>query len=174
MNDAAKPKKIAISLLFSALVALLSACADYEFRVNERVVYTPLPLFSDFTVSDAALHNCLVQTIEDLNVVRVQDLTGLKCSHAGITSLEGLERFSAIEWLHLSHNNIADIGILSELTRLEALDLADNKVRNVDALAFLPRLSRVDLSGNPGLDCQRIDSLSASNGFSLKEPEHCR
>ena len=77
MNDAAKPKKIAISLLFSTLVALLSACADYEFRVNERVVYTPLPLFSDFTVSDAALHNCLVQTIEDLNVgIMVRNVFG--------------------------------------------------------------------------------------------------
>ena len=56
---------IAAALTFAAICA---ACANYEFTVNEKVVYPPLPLFSDYALADAALQQCVTQSIEDSGV----------------------------------------------------------------------------------------------------------
>ena len=44
---------------------LLSACQGYDVKVNDKVVYAPKPLFSDFTVPDPGLNSCLEQAIND-------------------------------------------------------------------------------------------------------------
>jgi hypothetical protein len=167
-------RKMAPGMFATALcVWLVSACSDYEFRVNQRVVYTPLPLFSDFTVADPALHDCLLQTIEDQKLVRAQDLTGLKCSHTGITSLEGLTTFQGIEWLYLPYNALVDISALADISALQVLDLSNNKLRDIAALARLTRLERVDLRGNPALDCQPSQALIAALDVQAMLPAHC-
>ena len=36
------------SYLLSPGLVMLAACQGYDFRINDKVVYTPDPLFSDF------------------------------------------------------------------------------------------------------------------------------
>ena len=47
-------------------LALVAACGSYDFTVNDKVVYTPDPLFSDFDVPDKALRECIREAINDL------------------------------------------------------------------------------------------------------------
>ena len=84
---------------------ILGACQDLDFRVNDTVVYSPT-LFRDFYAPDAALSNCLKQTIRDNSLAQAQQLTMLDCSHAGIEDLEGLSTFTNLRALRLSANQI--------------------------------------------------------------------
>ncbi len=137
--------------LFSLLplILVLGSCADYEFSVNNKRVYTPLPLFSDFSLADPALQTCVSQTISDEKITRVELLEKLNCSHAGIRSIEGLEQF----------------------INLQILNLGENQLRNVGSLSALTQLQRVNLDGNPELDCASLGNLQKSLEITL--PSHC-
>ncbi len=129
---------------------LVGACADYEFSVNDRLVYTPLPLFSDYALPDPSLHDCVSQTISDERITRAELLLTLNCSHAGIKSVVGLDRF----------------------TQLHTLNLGNNQLREVSLLESLGELQRVNLEGNPDLDCA---SVGAGNDWvELRLPLHCQ
>lgn len=157
-----------------ALVLAMAGCADYEFTVNNKTVYTPLPLYSDYQIGDSALKACVSQTIEDQKITQAQSLKALSCSHAGIAELAGLEAFSELQSLHLQHNNISSTRILVQLPRLQQLDISDNGLTNGAALLSLKQLQRVDLSDNPKLDCASIDSGQLRRGLQLILPQHCR
>ena len=132
-----------------ALILALGGCADYEFSVNDKLVYTPLPLFSDFSLADPALQTCVSQTISDEKITRVELLEKLNCSHAGISSLEGLDQFANLQILNLGQNQLRNVGVLSLLTELE----------------------RVNLDGNPELDCASVGNWQTSIELTL--PPHC-
>jgi Leucine-rich repeat (LRR) protein len=136
---------------FSLLLLVLSlgSCADYEISVNDRRVYTPLPLFSNFSLADPALQTCVSQTISDEKITSVESLEKLNCSHAGIRSVEGLEQF----------------------THLQFLNLGQNQLRNVGSLSLLTQLQRVNLDGNPALDCASVDNWQTPPELTL--PPHC-
>ena len=105
-------------LLLPAMV-MLTACQGYDFRVNDKVVYTPDPLFSDFNAPDAALRACLEQAISDESITAAQKMSALNCSHAGIENLEGLGTFEGISALRLSSNKIRNLVEISRLFDLE-------------------------------------------------------
>ncbi len=137
--------------LLPLLAALLSgACADYEFSVNDKLVYTPLPLFSDYVLPDRGLQDCVSKTISDEKITRAELLESLNCSHAGIESIEGLERF----------------------TQLQTLNLGHNQLRDASTLNVLGELQRVNLEGNPELNCSSIPGSNSS--VELRLPQHCR
>jgi hypothetical protein len=150
----------------------LAACGNYDFTVNEKVVYTPRPLFADFEVPDDALRACLEQAIKDDRVTAASELSALNCSHAGIASLEGLGVFTGISRLKLSSNRIRNLTELARLTVLEELFLDDNQVVDPVPLYELPALYRLDLSGNPDLQCPASGALLRVEHLEL--PAHCR
>ena len=160
-----------LSLACLVLMAL-TACGSYDFTVNEKVVYTPRPLFADFEVPDDALRACLEQAVEDGRVTAASELTALNCSHAGIESLEGLGVFTGLSRLKLSANRIRNLNELGRLTVLEELFLDDNQVVDPVPLSELPALYLLDLSGNPGLQCPADGALLRVE--SLELPAHCR
>jgi hypothetical protein len=139
------------AMVCSALL-LLAGCADYEFTVNDKLVYTPLPLFNDFALSDPALHTCVSQTIADQKITRAELLESLNCSSAGIRSLEGLAVFEG----------------------LQTLVLRDNQLRDANSLRQLPQLQRVDLAENPDLDCNSLANWPQLPAPELTLPRHCR
>lgn len=151
---------------------LLSACQGYDVKVNDKVVYAPKPLFSDFTVPDPGLNSCLEQAINDGVMTGAQQLTTLDCSFAGIESLEGLSTFSGLTVLRLSANKVRNLVELATLTRLEAVYLDDNEVIDPVPLGQLPSLRHLDLSGNPKLQCPRPGSLAQVTTIIL--PKHCQ
>jgi Leucine-rich repeat (LRR) protein len=160
------------SCLAFAVLMLLSACGSYDLRVNDTLVYSPKPLFSDFVVPDSALAACLEQAIKDANITSASALALLNCSHAGVNQLTGLETFTGLSQLKLSANAISDISTLAALTSLEILHLDDNQVIDATSLIELPALQVLNMTANKTLMCPAAGSFITVKNLSL--PTHCR
>jgi Leucine-rich repeat (LRR) protein len=156
-----------LALLLAAL--LLAGCADYAVTFNERTLYTPPALFSDFSLADEALGECVTQHIIDGKVTSAEALTLLDCSQAGIAELAGLEVFTGLTRVRLSGNAIEDITPLAAATALEVLLLADNRIGDAAPLFTMEALERLDLSGNDRLVCPSPPPAIAE----LTLPGHC-
>jgi Leucine Rich repeats (2 copies) len=154
-----------------ALLTLISACSDMDFKVNDRTVYSPRPLFTDFEVADAALQACLEQAIIDQKATLANELRTLNCSHAKIKTLDGLELFTGLTQLKLSSNQIRNLSPLVPLSALESLCLDNNQVVDPVPLYDLMSLDILDLSANPSLQCPAGSALFRLESLSL--PEHC-
>lgn len=160
-----------LAIPFIILITLLSACENYDFKVNDRVVYSPHPLFDDFDLPDPALRACVKQAIQDHVITAVLQLNTLNCSHAGISDLSGLATFTGLSSLKLSSNEIRNLVELGALTSLELLYLDNNQIIDPVPLYDLPALQSLDLSGNPDLQCPRTTGLLRVEQVVL--PEHC-
>ena len=154
------------------LLLLFAACGSYDFTVNDRVVYTPDPLFTDFDVPDEALRECIREAINDARATSASELASLSCTEAGIETLAGLATFTELEELTLSSNNIVNISELAALTVLQVVYLDNNQIIDPVPLYQLPALHRLDLSSNPGLMCPPPGSLLRVSDVTL--PVHCR
>lgn len=154
------------------LLLTLNGCARYDVKVNDRVVYSPRPLFTDYAITDPALRTCVEQAIVDGNVTTAAGLKALSCSHAGIADLNGIATFTGLAQLKLSSNQVRNLVEVSRLTQLRALYLDDNRVVDPVPLYELPALQMLDLSGNTELQCPSSGALV--NLEELVLPEHCR
>ena len=169
-------QKFTLIALF-VLLGGLSACQKYSVSINDKVIYTPAPIFKDYQIADEKLRNCVAQTLQDLNATRAQDLTQLNCSNAGIQSLTGLEKFYALKALNLSDNQITSINTLAKLGLLEQLLLSNNKLEDGAALLHLVHLQQLDLSGNPQLKCADLKQLEENLRplhAQVELPQHCK
>lgn len=158
-------------------LALLVGCTEYNVSVNDRVVYTPEPLFSDYQLADDNLAGCVRQTIKDRKITRAGGLTRLQCTHAGIASLEGLGRFHSLKQLDLRHNKLTGLTALNKLGQLEVVLLKDNQLTDVAPLLKLLKLVELDVSGNPQAPCSDIEQAARAvrdNGGMAILPEHCQ
>ncbi|MBA6412765.1 leucine-rich repeat domain-containing protein [Parahaliea sp. F7430] len=162
-----------LSRLSASLLALLllSACQQYDFSVNDKVVYTPHPLFSDFAAADPALQQCIEKTIKDRKITQMTQLKELSCRSAGIESLEGLAAFTALQELDLSDNSIVDISELAAIGSLSELYLTANQILDPSPLTDLPALDSLDLSANKSLRCPNRQTLLRVGRLQL--PRHC-
>ena len=145
-------------------------CQGYDIKINDRVVYTPAPLFDEFSVADEALHTCLAETIDEYLITSVAQLTELNCSNAGIVSLDGLATFTALVNVRLSSNQIRNLVELGKLANLRELYLDDNHIVDPVPLYQLQRLSYLDISDNPALQCPRHNFPSTTT---VLLPDHC-
>ncbi len=150
---------------------LLAACGSYDFTVNDRVVYTPRPLFRDYTIPDPALKGCVDRAIADNNVTHASQLATLNCAGSEVERVEGLGVFTGLELLVLSGNRIRDVTALGSLTVLVELHLEDNDVVDPVPLYQLPALNVIDLSGNPRLQCPASGAFLRVPIVTL--PDHC-
>jgi Leucine-rich repeat (LRR) protein len=157
-----------------ATAALLGSCADYRVTVNERVVYTPAPLFTGYRIPDPALAECVEQHIADAGVTAAAALDVLNCSHAGVESLAGLEVFSRLVRLKLSRNRIEALQPLADMTALQELHLDGNRLDSIDPVRGLPELEYLDLRDNPQLRCASLDGFLGRPDLELRPPAHCR
>ena len=157
--------------LGSVLLLIATGCSDLDFKVNDRVVYSPRPLLSGFEVADAALQACLEQAVIDQQVTLANELQTLNCSHAEIASLDGLEVFTGLRQVKLSANSIRNLAALVPMSSLEELYLDDNQVVDPVPLYDLISLRILDLSGNTSLQCPAGTALFRLDELIL--PEHC-
>ncbi|MEQ8264045.1 hypothetical protein [Pseudohaliea sp.] len=157
--------------LFTALpgALLLAGCADYAVTFNDRTLYTPPPLFRDFSLDDEALRECVTQHIVDGELTSAEALTLLDCSQAGISDLAGIERFTGLTRVRFSGNAIEDVTPLAAASGLELLLLENNRISDATPLFALEALERLDLSGNDRLTCPEPVPAIAE----LTLPEHC-
>jgi hypothetical protein len=159
-----------IVLVFLLCLSGCGSLKDYDVTLNDRVVYTPRPLAVDAAITDPALAACIAQTLKDQNLSSPTQLQALICTSAGITSLQGIEIYSAIARLKLSGNKLTDVTALQPLAALDDLWLDDNALVDVSVLEALTGLSRLNLAGNPALDCISARTLPIR---ALTLPEHC-
>lgn len=164
-------RRLCYVLIVPALL-LVGACQGYDVTLNEKVVYSPKPLFRDYTTPDPGLRTCLEQAINDGVITNAQQLTRLDCSFAGIEDLEGLAVFTSLTELRLSANKVRNLVEVGKLADLEALYLDDNQVIDPVPLDQLLALRHLDLSGNPALQCPRPGTLAQVTTLVL--PKHCR
>jgi len=158
------------------LICAATSCKNYSVSVNNNVVYTPPPLFKDFTFSDVHLRDCVQQTIIDNHITKADDLKQLNCSNAGIKSIVGLEKFYAIEQLNLAQNNLESITQLSNLAQLKTLILRKNNLTNAEPLLHLLHLKELDIAENPHLACADIKQVMANfrpGDLKVTLPEQC-
>jgi Leucine-rich repeat (LRR) protein len=151
---------------------MLASCQGYDFTINDKVVYSPPSLFTDFTIPDEALRTCIEQAVVDGNVTAVEQLTTLNCSHAGIQSVEGLSVFMGLVSLKLADNSIRNLVEIGQLGKLQTLYLENNDVIDPVPLYSLHKLATLDLTGNKNLQCPRAGTLQQLANLSL--PGHCR
>lgn len=150
---------------------LLAACQSYDFTLNDKIVYTPKPLFDDYDIVDPALASCVQQAIADARVSSASQLSALNCSNAGIVQLDGLALFTGLRQLKLSANAITDISELAQLSAVTDLYLDQNQITDALPLAQLPSLQQLDLSANPGLRCPDRNALLRVAQLTL--PDRC-
>lgn len=152
---------------------LLAGCAGYSYTLNEREVFSPAPLFTDYAIADAALAGCVQQAIEDQRVTKAEELKDLKCSQAGIASLAGIERFTGLRRLGLDGNGLSSVAALEALKDLSLLQLRDNRLRGFErALCGNPG-RELALSGNPDFACADLERLRACGATLVDTPAHC-
>lgn len=165
-----------IVILFAAII--LSGCQRYSVSVNERVVYTPPGLFSDYSIEDENLRTCIASIIEEEGFVKARQIKRIICGPKNIANLAGIEAFTYIEVLGLADNKISNIEPVSSLIRLKQLDVSNNEVEDFSPLAELASLQTVSALGNKQAKCNSImalkKSLSTKNNANLSLPEHCQ
>ena len=140
-----------ILILFSLLMTLF-ACDRYQVTLNDRELYRPPIIFTDYAISDAALRDCVGQAIVDEAIGEPEQLEQLNCSYAGISNLSGLGRFSQLKSINLSNNNL----------------------RNLRPLMFFGSLETLNLANNSELFCIELDTLETLVVKELIRPEICR
>ena len=159
------------------MVALVAGCKSYSVSLNDNVVYTPLPLFTDFAITDTHLSDCVEQTINDKKITKAADLKQLNCSHAAISSLAGLEKFYHLEQINLSENNLQSISALRNFSKLEVLILRKNNLTTAEPLLGMLALRELDVSENAKLACRDLKQLAANfnkTDLKLTLPDQCK
>ena len=152
-------------------LTLLAGCTNYDFTVNDTLVYSPKTLFSDFDAPDPGLKSCLEQAIIDAKIDEADALKRLNCSHAGIETLQGLETFTGLIQLKLSANKIRNLAPLVGLIHLQELYLDDNVVVDPVPLYPLYTMRTLDLDGNAVLQCPQATAFAHLRSLTL--PDHC-
>lgn len=142
--------------------AALAGCKTYSVSLNNNVVYTPPSLFKDYDIADSHLRDCVEQAIIDKHVTNVEGLKQLNCSHAGVASLAGLEKFYALEQLNLAENNITSITPLGSLGQLRVLILRSNNLTTAESLLHLLHLQQLDVADNSKLACRDLQQLQTN------------
>ena len=167
-------KYVIINRLFAAtaLVTLIASCQQYDVTLNDQLVYQPKRLFRDYTITDTALAACVAQAIADEHVTEAIDLQQLNCSHAGVTSLEGLAIFSGLKGIRLSDNRIRNLVELSNMVQLETVMLDKNSIVDPVPLRHMRALASLDLAGNSALQCPQHGEFD--HVATLELPVHCK
>ena len=153
------------------VIGLLSACGSYDFTLNDKLVKRSQPLFTNYQIDDKRLRRCIKQAIVDNNISQASELEDLNCSHAGIISINGLERFSHLRRVKLSHNKISNIDTIKTLNKLEVLHMSHNSILDYLPALNLVQLHELDVSHNPNLKCPR--KLQLKNIKKVILPKHC-
>ena len=142
-----------INLLSILILASTLGCRDYQVTFNDRPIYQTPVLLEKIALADPALENCVAQTIIDQSINKIENLTRLICTSAGIRSVSGLE----------------------QLAFLQELDLSNNEINKVDSLLQLENLLLLRLPENANIDCAQLSGLqNKKSDLNIEGPAHCQ
>jgi Leucine-rich repeat (LRR) protein len=159
--------------LLAGLAVVVTGCHGYSYTLNNREVFSPPRLFSDYQLADRALQDCVQQAIEDQSITEPGQLKDLNCSKAGISNLAGIGVFPALVRLGLDGNALTSVAPLAALKQLELLQLRDNLLSGFEpALCGKPG-RKLALAGNTAFRCEDMDRLRACGVELVDAPAHC-
>jgi Leucine-rich repeat (LRR) protein len=160
------------TLLILASLIGLTACSDFDVKVNERRVFNTEPLFEGYDIPDEALRSCVSDAIASGRISAAAQLQELNCRGLGISDLAGIGTFTGLERLRLSENSIRNLTPLTPLSSLQELYLDRNQIVDPVPLFDLLSLRILDISRNGDLKCPSSVSLLRAQEIQL--PRHCR
>ncbi|MFL0809822.1 MAG: leucine-rich repeat domain-containing protein [Agarilytica sp.] len=150
---------------------LICSCQRYSVSLNDRVVYTPPTLLSDYTIQDEALRACVDAMIQESSIDSAEQLDRLACPEGKIANLKGIEAFTKLKVLGLAGNIIQDISILGSLPALEQIDVSHNNILDFGVLKSLSVLRSAKLDGNKDAQCESLNTFASS--IKITRPKHC-
>ncbi|AGH40597.1 leucine-rich repeat domain-containing protein [Bifidobacterium thermophilum] len=106
--------------------------------------------------------------VEDTRILHPTPLVGLP-SFSGISSLQGLQVFTNLEWLHLEDTRVSDVSPLSNLTKLWYLNLDGTRVFDLSPLSKL-HLTSSSNSTATGVHSSVNLTVNADGSVSLPAP----
>ena len=124
---------------------------------NINITCENRPLIEDAlsNIADANLSNCLKTT----NFTYVEEVTKVTCNHSSISTIDGLEVFTALTHLNLRYNHLAQLDV-SIFSNLITLDLSDNHLTTIE-LGTLTDLQYLYLQNN------RLNLVTLNNNHKL-------
>jgi len=162
-----------LPVMFASLAMLMAGCQGYSYTLNDREVFSPPRLFSEYQLADRALQDCVQQAIEDQSITEPGQLKDLNCSKAGISSLAGIATFPALVRLGLDGNALSSVAPLAALRNLELLQLRDNRLGGFEpALCGKPG-RKLALAGNSTFRCEDLERLRTCGAELIDQPSHC-
>jgi hypothetical protein len=162
-----------LTLLLAMLAVAVAGCHGYSYTLNEREIFSPPTLFSDYQLADRALQDCVQQAIEDQSITEAGQLKDLNCSKAGISSLAGIGVFSGLVRVGLDGNALASVAPLAALKQLDLLQVRDNRLAGFEpALCGKPG-RKLALAGNTAFRCEDLERLRTCGVTLVDQPAHC-
>jgi Leucine-rich repeat (LRR) protein len=153
-----------------------------DIFVRPRMCNMPV---ANVTFADANLAACVADATAMMVNPGTFDVTRLSCDSRGITSLEGLQRFSRLEYLAVNFNPVQDLSPLNEIALLQELNVIDTAITDfyglsnlefihtlraadsaglvdIRELITMPRLTnvRLDNAGDGSITCEEVDLLA--------------
>jgi len=133
----------------------LTALTELDLEDNEAFTAAGLEELQNALPNCTVKHSPLYFTVTLGSQVFTSDMREIRAESVGVTSLQGLEKFSLLNSLILNGNSISELSPLSELSGLETLELSGNAITDVSPLKKLTALKRLTLNKN------RISDISA-------------
>jgi len=167
-----------------------SVTIDYQYLPESSFIIQEAKLITNYTVEDAILQACIENVTDEFTYIH--EVTELTClDYPDISSLSGLEHFTALEKLQLLNTNITDFASISQLNTLHTLvitggnvsDLSEItslnnlshlvlqqlEISDVSALAEMTNLKLLTLSGNNIVDITALEKLTKLTNLYLSD-----
>ena len=149
-----KLKKLAAALCTAALsLTVMSVTAFAADGVNIEETFT------DENFRTYVSENCDTDGDGVLSADEIAEVTYIDCSYSEIGSLEGIENFTALEYLYCNGNKLTELDV-SGFTELTTLSCGGNQLTELDvsqntALKYLScgsnQLTTLDVTANTAL-----------------------
>ena len=149
--------------------------ADSTKAEAEEAIADPEAIPEILSFADDALEQAVREALNKphrpLTGEDIPSLTVLKADDLGITSLEGLQYWTALDTLELRRNEITDLTPLASLTNLRVLHLWGNDVADLSPLKGLTKLQTLGLWGNAVKDVSALAALDSLQWVQLGDNE---
>ena len=142
----------------------------------------PLTKEASAKVVEAAIRARINKPTSELTKADLEKVTRLYLSRSQLTSVNGLEKLTNLDFLYLGNiglklpegleklvqldeldlwkNQLTDVKGLEKLTKLERLNLRDNKLTDVKGLEKLTKLTHLNLHKNRLTDLKGLEKLT--------------